>query len=178
MLRRTISWTKWKNRIHRISYVILYLIESSFSLFTPSTGHSTGILSHIHPSPHTFQAGTIHIRICKHVEWERSKVLDHYGEEPLQVIGKFNLWQIRGDWVETNESEVCYHMEWTRGYHSKAWVWHDSRNYHVFREFDQYQVEFTCEKCGKIVFNHVRHARHVQTHPLRFLLQCAQEHIQ
>ena len=29
------------------------------------------------------------------------------GEEPLQAVGKLHLWQIRGDWIETDESEVC-----------------------------------------------------------------------
>ena len=57
-------------------------------LFTPVIGHSTGISCHSHSSHHSIQAGTIHIRICEHVEWETSQVQDHCGEEPLQVIGK------------------------------------------------------------------------------------------
>ena len=37
---------------------------------------------------------------------KRAKILDNCGEEPVQAVGKLDLWQIRGDWVETNESEV------------------------------------------------------------------------
>ena len=33
------------------------------------------------------------------------------GEEPVQAVGKLHLWQIGGDWIETNESEVRHHME-------------------------------------------------------------------
>ena len=36
-----------------------------------------------------------------------SQVQDHRRKEPLQAVGKLDLWQIRGDWTETNESEVC-----------------------------------------------------------------------
>ena len=42
---------------------------------------------------------------------KRAKILDNCGEEPVQAVGKLDLWQIRGDWVETNESEVRQHME-------------------------------------------------------------------
>ena len=42
----------------------------------------------------------------EHIGRETSKIQDHCGEEPLQIVGKLHLWQIRGDWIETNESEV------------------------------------------------------------------------
>ena len=46
------------------------------------------------------------IYYSEHIGRETNQVQDHCGEEPVQAVGKLNLWQIRGDWVETNESEV------------------------------------------------------------------------
>ena len=46
------------------------------------------------------------IYYSEHIGRETNQVQDHCGEEPVQAVGKLYLWQIRGDWVETNESEV------------------------------------------------------------------------
>ena len=81
------------------SFILLWLISFiGFDIYTPQTSF-------------------IHIRIWEHVEWETIQIQDHCGEEPIQVIGKYNVRQIREDWIETNESEVRHHMEWMWGYH-------------------------------------------------------------
>ena len=59
-------------------------------------------------------------------------------------------------------------MEWTRGNYSEAWVRYDHRNHHVFRESDQYQVEYTDTQGRKATLHRVRYSRYVQTHHIRF----------
>ena len=93
------------------------------------------------------------------------------------VIGKLDKWQIGGNWAESNESEVHHHREWMRSYHLKAWVRYDRRDYHEFLVSGWYQSEYRGEESGETILHQICHSRHVQTHHLRFLLQCVQEHI-
>ena len=64
------------------------------------------LISFIGFNVYTLQASSIYIRICEHVEWETSQIQDRCEEETIQAVGKLDLWQICGDWIETNESEV------------------------------------------------------------------------
>ena len=50
-------------------------------------------------------------------------------------------------------------------------------DHHVLRESDRYQTEYRGEENGTTVLHRVRYSRHVQTHHLRFLLQCPQDDI-
>ena len=107
-----IYWEEWYHgQSERIEYTKTHMWSCTSSivsrtLLSPSTGYSTRISGHSHTSHHSFQAGTVHLRVRQHVEWETSKVQNHFEEEPVQAVGKLHLWQVRGDWIDTNESEV------------------------------------------------------------------------
>ena len=105
-LRRMTSWTSERDE-HTEAYLSSCTsTKVSHAQLTPLIGYPTGISGHAYTPHHSIQTSTVYIRICEHTERETSKVQDYCGEEPVQAIGKLYLWQIRGDRIETNESEV------------------------------------------------------------------------
>ena len=46
-------------------------------------------------------------------------------------------------------------MEWTHGYHLKAWICYGRGNHHVFRECDRSQVEYTFEESSETVLHKI-----------------------
>ena len=169
MLKRITSWTSERTEYTEAHLWSCTSLKVSSPLLTPSTGHTTGISCHSHSSHHSIQTGSIHIRICEHVERETSEVQDHCGKEPVQVVGNLTY----GKFVETGLKRMKVkfgnHLEWTRGHHPEAWIWYDCRNNHVFRESHWYQVEYTCVQGGETILHRICHSGRVQTHHIRVL---------
>ena len=84
-----------------------YLVHCSFLQLYIQQGYR---VTHIHHIIRFKQAPFI-FEYVNMLSEKRAKSKTTVEKKTLQVVGKFDLWQIRGDWIETNESEVCHHME-------------------------------------------------------------------
>ena len=173
VLKRTISWIRWKKQIHQNSYVILYLFKSILYIihsFNWEFNRDIESLTFIT----SFNSNKHHSYSNMWTRWVRNE----QSPKPLWRRTCISSWQIRymanswrQGWNEWKWSLPTLGMNVRLSSRNMDMIW--SRNYHVFRKFDRYQIEYTCKKSCKTILHRVCHSDHVQTHHIRFLLQRA-----